>query len=100
MRAIALIWSLGLCRNDEVFNDRSSSLLQVIYRCIGTLRLWMPLNRVEVHDLFREVCRRLENTARDLFSKTNDSKIKGLAHHPLRRFRIFDSDMQFDYFYF
>jgi hypothetical protein len=27
------------CRNDEVFNDRNSSILQVIYRAIGILRL-------------------------------------------------------------
>jgi hypothetical protein len=37
--AIAIIWSLWLCRNDKVFNDKNCSLLQVIYRCTGTLRL-------------------------------------------------------------
>jgi hypothetical protein len=31
--AIALIWSLWLCRNDKVFNNKYSSLLPVIYRC-------------------------------------------------------------------
>jgi hypothetical protein len=35
--AMALIWSLWLCRNDKVFDNKSSSLLQVIYRCTGTL---------------------------------------------------------------
>ena len=30
--AIAIIWSLWLCRNDKVFNDKNFSLLQVIYR--------------------------------------------------------------------
>jgi hypothetical protein len=38
--AMVLIWSLWLCRNDKVFDDKSSSLLQVIYRCTVTLRLW------------------------------------------------------------
>jgi hypothetical protein len=37
--AITFIWSLWLCRNDKVFNDKNSSILQVIYRAIGTLRL-------------------------------------------------------------
>ena len=31
--AIAIIWSLWLCRNDRVFNDKNVSFLQVIYRC-------------------------------------------------------------------
>jgi hypothetical protein len=36
--AFVVIWSLRLCRNDKVFNDKNSSLLQVIYRCIILLR--------------------------------------------------------------
>ena len=31
--AYALIWSLWLCRNDLVFNDKNASPLQVIFRC-------------------------------------------------------------------
>jgi hypothetical protein len=46
--AIALIWSLWLCRNDKVFDNKNSSLLQVIYqptgtllqRCARTWRIW------------------------------------------------------------
>jgi hypothetical protein len=41
--AIAVIWLLWLCRNDKVFNDKRTSLLQVIYRCIHTLYLWSSL---------------------------------------------------------
>jgi hypothetical protein len=67
--AMALIWSLWLCRNDKVFNNKDTSLLQVIYRCTGTLRIWSQLHRVEVHDLFTEVCTRLEDMAMDLFSR-------------------------------
>jgi hypothetical protein len=37
--AIVFIWSLWLCRNDKVFNNKKSSILQVIYRSISTLRL-------------------------------------------------------------
>jgi hypothetical protein len=68
MGALAVIWSLWLCRNDKGFNDKNYSLLQVIYRCIGTLRLWSPLQRMKNRDLFMEVCTRLEATARDIFS--------------------------------
>jgi hypothetical protein len=50
---ITFIWLLWLCRNDKVFNDKNSSILQVIYRAIGTLRLWSSLQRLEDHDLYR-----------------------------------------------
>jgi hypothetical protein len=59
MAAIALIWSLWLCRNGKVFYNKNYTLLQVIYRCTGTLRLWSQLHRMEDHDLFLEVCTRL-----------------------------------------
>jgi hypothetical protein len=67
--AMALIWSLWLCRNDKVFNDKNCTLLQVIYHCTATLRVWSQLHRLEDHDLFIEVCTRLEDTARHLFSQ-------------------------------
>jgi hypothetical protein len=69
MEAITFIWSLWLCRNDKVFNDKNSSIMQVIYRAISTLRLWSPLQRLEDHDLYTEVCARLEAMARDTFSQ-------------------------------
>jgi hypothetical protein len=69
MGAIAFIWSVWLCRNDKVFNDKNSSILQVIYKAIGTLRLWSSLQRLEDRDLFMEVSARLEATARDTFSQ-------------------------------
>ena len=67
--ALAVIWSLWLSRNDKVFNDKNSSLMQVIYRTTATLRLWSPLQRVEHRDLFTEVCTSLEGTARDFLSQ-------------------------------
>jgi hypothetical protein len=42
-------------------------LLQVIYRCTDILRLWSPLQRVKNHNLFTEICTRLEATERDIF---------------------------------
>jgi hypothetical protein len=55
MGAIAVIWSLWLCRNDKVFNDKNSSLLQVVYRATALLRSWSPLQRLADRDLFMEV---------------------------------------------
>jgi hypothetical protein len=37
--AIAFIWSLWLCRNDKVFSNKNSSILQIIYKGISNLRL-------------------------------------------------------------
>jgi hypothetical protein len=67
--AIAFIWSLWLCINDKVFNDKNSSILQVIYMAVGTLRLWSSLQWPHDRDLYMEVCARLEATARDTFSQ-------------------------------
>ena len=67
--ALAVIWSLCLCRNDKVFNDKNCSLMQVIYRTTATLRSWSQLQRVGHRDLFMEVCTRLEDTARDFLSR-------------------------------
>ena len=69
MGAIAVIWSLWLCRNDKVFNNKNSSLMQVIYRCTTTIRSWSPLQRVEHRGLFTEVSTQLEDSARDIFSQ-------------------------------
>jgi hypothetical protein len=66
--AIAFIWSLWLYRNDKVFNDKNASILQVIYRAIGTLRLWFSLQRLEDCNLFTEIYARMEDTAKDTFS--------------------------------
>ena len=47
MGAYTLLWSLWLCRNDLVFNGKSSSPLQVIFRCTHSLRMWSTLHRTE-----------------------------------------------------
>ena len=63
--AIAVIWSLWLCRNDKVFNDKNSSLMQVIYRSTALLHSWSSLQRTENQDLFMEVSTRLKDTAKE-----------------------------------
>jgi hypothetical protein len=93
---IAVIWSLWLCRNDKVFEDKNCSLLQVIYKCTDTLRLWSPLQRLENRDLFTEVCTQLEATARDIFPHMGGCIISGLdLLHLLRRYTIAHNDMYF-----
>jgi hypothetical protein len=67
--AIAIIWSLWLCRNDKIFHDINSSCLQVIYRSTALLRSWSLLQRIENRDLFMEVSTRLEDVAKDIFSQ-------------------------------
>ena len=67
--AIAVLWSLWLCRNDKVFNDKNCSLLQVIYRCTALLRSWSSLQRSDHRDLFTEVSTRLEDTAKDFITQ-------------------------------
>ena len=67
--AIAVIWSLSLCRNDKVFSDKNVSLLQVLYRCTNTLRMWSTLQRAGHRGLFTEACARLEGAVRDIFSQ-------------------------------
>jgi hypothetical protein len=47
--------------------------MQVIYRCIATLRSWVLLQRVEHRDLFTDVSSRLKDTARDIFLNTGVS---------------------------
>jgi hypothetical protein len=67
--AIAIIWSLWLCRNDKVFNAANCSFMQVIYRCTALLRSWSPLQRMEDRDLFMEVSTRLEDVAKAFFTR-------------------------------
>jgi hypothetical protein len=54
--AITIVWSIWLCRDDKLFNDKYFSLLQVIYRCVKTLCLRSSLQRVECRDLYMQVC--------------------------------------------
>jgi hypothetical protein len=100
VRALAIIWSLWMCRNEKVFYDKNCSL-QVIYRCTSMLYLWLPLQWLENRCLFTEVCIRFEATARDTFSLHGWRIIYGLVHHhPLRRFTIARHDMYFAFFWF
>jgi hypothetical protein len=75
--AIALIWSLWLCRNNMVFDAKISSPMQVIYQCAHLLREWSTLQKPEHRDLYMEVCSRLEQVAKEIFTQHG-------WHHRLR----------------
>jgi hypothetical protein len=45
--ALAVIWSLWLCRNNNFFDVKKYSLLLVIYECTSLLLLWSSLQRME-----------------------------------------------------
>ena len=66
--AIALLWSLWLCRNNAVFDAKMSSPMQVIFHCAHLLREWSTLQKPEHRDLYMEVCSRLEQVAKDVFT--------------------------------
>jgi hypothetical protein len=87
---LAIIWSLRLCTNGKIFNDKSSSIMQVLYRCTAILRSWSTLQRVEWRELFMEVCVRLEDTLRDIFPDMDSRMISGLSLHLFRRHMSYD----------
>lgn len=68
VEALAVIWSLCLSRNDNVFNNKKTSPLQFIYMCTNTFYLCSSLQHVKDEDLFIEVCKFSEDTTSDTFS--------------------------------
>jgi hypothetical protein len=70
--------------NEKIFNDKNSSLMQVIYRCIAMLCSWSSLQRVENCDLFMK-CLQGWKTLRWIFLYNMDvSVIFGLVLHRRR----------------
>jgi hypothetical protein len=62
--ALVVIWSLWLCRNDKVFNDKNYSFLQVLYRCTGILPFMVTS---ATGGESRPIYEGLEDTTRDTF---------------------------------
>jgi hypothetical protein len=83
MGVFSVIWSLWLCRNDKVFNDKNSSVMHVIYRCTTLFRSWPFLQLVENVNLFMEMSIQLENTARYRFVRHRWHVIFGFVLHHL-----------------
>jgi hypothetical protein len=60
---------MWLYRNDKVFDDKVSSLMQVIYQCTALPHSWLSLQRLEDCDLFMDVFTRLEETAKKFITQ-------------------------------
>ena len=67
--AYALLWSLWLCRNDLIFNNKNASLFQVIFHYTHSLHTWTTLQRVQYQLLFKAVCTLLEQVATEVFTQ-------------------------------
>ena len=65
--AAALCWSVSLCRNDVVFDNKKSSFLQVIYSTTHWLRTWAILQKHTLQDKLVAASRFLEQVAKDFF---------------------------------
>jgi hypothetical protein len=73
---IIVIWLLWLCTNDNVFNDKNASRMQVIYRCTTMCRSWSPLQRVEHRKLFMGIFKPLDHMARNVFSNMGQHNLR------------------------
>jgi hypothetical protein len=92
--ALAVIWSLWLCRNDKVFNDKKNILL--LCRLSISAVLCSVHGRVfmENHDLFNEVSTRLEETARKFI--TQGGSTRSIPHYDVPCIELFHTFCSFD----
>ena len=65
--AAALCWSVWLCRNDVVFDNKKYFFLQVIYSTTHWLRTWAILQKHTLQDKLVAASRFLEQEAKDFF---------------------------------
>jgi hypothetical protein len=49
---LVVIWLSWLCINEKVFHNKNASVLQVIYRCTGTLLSWSSYNYGELWHVY------------------------------------------------
>ena len=69
--AAALCWSVWLCRNAAVFENKHSSFLQVLYRTTHWLRTWATLQQPTSQEALVVASRFLEQVAKDIFSQAH-----------------------------
>ena len=65
--ATALCWSVWLCRNAVVFDNKKSSFLQVIYSTTHWLRTWAILQKYTLQDKLVAASHFLAQVAKDFF---------------------------------
>jgi len=66
--AAALCWSVWLCRNIVVFDNKKSSFLQVIYSSTHWLCTWTILQKLTLQDKLVAASHFLAQVAKDFFS--------------------------------
>ena len=70
--AVALCWSVWLCRNAVVFNNKKYFLLQVIYSTTHWFRSWAILQKHNtLHDKLVAASHFLAQVAKDFFARTH-----------------------------
>ena len=69
--AAALCWSVWRCRNAEVFDNKRSFFLQVIYLTTHWLRSWTILQRHTLLDKLVVASHFLEQMIKDFFSRAH-----------------------------
>ena len=69
--AAALCWSVWLCRNAVVFDNKQSSFLQVIYLTTHWLRTWAILQRPSSQNILAVASHFLAQVAKDFFAQAH-----------------------------
>jgi len=69
--AAALCWSVWLCRNAVVFDNKQSSFSQVIYLTTHWLRTWAILQRPSSQDKLVAASHFLGQVTKDFFDQTH-----------------------------
>ena len=82
--AYALLWSLWLCRNDLIFNEKNASPLQVIFRCTHLLRTGLRYNRRSTNRCSRQCVRGWSRRLWRFFPNMGGSITSGSIHRRVR----------------
>ena len=69
--ATALCWSVWLCRNAVVFDNKKSSFLQVNYSTTHWLRTWAILQKYTLQDKLVAASHFLAQVAKDFFARAH-----------------------------
>ena len=69
--AAALCWSVWLCKNTVVFDNKKSFFLLVIYSTTHRLRTWAILQKYSLHDKFVVASHFLAQVAKVFFAQAH-----------------------------
>jgi len=73
--ASALCWSLWLCRNAFIFENKHTSFLQVIYLTTHWLRTWAVLQKSSSQEVVVAASRYLAQVANEFFTRAHGLRI-------------------------